>query len=116
VDLEDIIGKHIEWKIKFRRALDNKERLDVNKIMQDDSCSVGKWLYSEGDKYARFPSYMTLIKKHAEFHKHAAQVALEANAGNVGVVDRMLAPGSPYNSAFSEISIAVRKLMKEAGL
>ena len=114
-NLHQLVGMHVKWKIRFRNAIRHKVRFNIGVIRRDD-CDLGKWLYGDGKKYSSLSGYNSLLAQHAEFHKQAALVATEANANNNQAVEEMLAPGSPYTAAFSEISATVKKLIRQAEL
>ncbi len=116
MNLDDAIAKHVEWKVKLRSAMIKKEKLDPDAIRRDNACELGKWLHGPGQtQHGRHGSFPELVQKHAEFHKQAALVATEINAGHNDKATQMLDAGSSYSSASSAVGASIARLKKEIG-
>jgi methyl-accepting chemotaxis protein len=117
MDLTSAVGKHAEWKTKFRTAIKKKEQMDVATIAKDNCCELGKWLHGEAkSQFGRMASYTECVAKHAVFHTEAAKVATAINSGKYTVAEAMLDGGTPYTNISSEVGVAIMHLKKEAGL
>lgn len=117
MDLDQAIGKHTEWKAKFRLAISKKEPMDAKTISKDDCCDLGKWLHGEAKaKLATFASYSECMNKHAEFHVEAGKLARAINAKQYAKAEAMLGTGTPYAEVSSAVVVAIMRLKKEAGL
>ncbi len=117
MDLTKAIQAHGEWKVKFRNAINGKEQMDSVTISCDDRCALGKWLHGPAkQRHSHLSSYRDCVKKHAAFHVEAGRVAKAINAGQYGEAERMLAGGTPYASASSEVGNAILELKKAAQL
>ena len=117
MDLTKAIQAHGEWKVKFRNAINHKEQMDSDTIACDDRCALGKWLHGQAkQRHAHLGSYRDCVKKHAAFHVEAGQVAKAINAGHYDKAECMLAGGTPYASASSEVGSAILALKKAANL
>jgi methyl-accepting chemotaxis protein len=115
IDLDGALQKHVEWKVKLRSAISNKETLDAATISKDNCCDFGKWLHSEEShsKIAHLPSYQTCMSKHAEFHVAAGKVAEVINAKQYEQADKMLENGSDFVNSSSAVATAIMKLKKD---
>jgi len=117
MDLESAIGKHAEWKMKFRNAISKQETMDAATISKDNCCELGKWLHGEAKtKFSRLASHAECLQKHAAFHVEAGKVASTINAKKYTEAEAMLGSGTPYASASSSVGVAIMHLKKEAGL
>lgn len=117
MDLDSAIGKHAEWKVKFRNAISKQEQMDAATLAKDNCCDLGKWLHGEGKaSFGRLASHAECIKKHAEFHREAAKVATAINAKKYAEADAMIGSASTYAKASSAVGVAVMQLKKEAKL
>jgi hypothetical protein len=117
MNLESAIGKHAEWKMKFRNAISKQEQLDAASIAKDNCCDLGKWLHGEGKtQYSKLDSYVECVKTHAAFHQEAGKVASAINARKYAEAEAMIDGGTVYAKASSAVGIAVMHLKKEARL
>ena len=117
MDLEKALTAHAEWKIKLRGAIHKKERLDEATIGSDRCCPLGQWLHGEAKQtYAKLPSHVACVARHAEFHRQAAAVAHSINGGKFAEAEAMLGNGSVYSSASNAVALAIMALRKEAKL
>ncbi|OGT34896.1 MAG: chemotaxis protein [Gammaproteobacteria bacterium RBG_16_51_14] len=117
MDLNQALGKHAEWKVKFRKAILDKETMDVETIAKDNCCEFGKWLH--GDAKSRFSHLAILsecIKKHAIFHTEAGKVAKSINAKKFAEATAMIESDTPYAVASNAVGVAIMTLKKESGL
>ena len=116
MDLKQALAAHVEWKIKFRTALANKESLDAATIARDDCCALGKWLHGESRaKFGKLPSHVLCVARHAEFHTAAAGLARLINGGNYAEAEAMLAPNTPYSRASAAVASAIMQLTHDVG-
>jgi hypothetical protein len=117
MDLNGAIQKHGEWKLKFRKAIADKETMDVETIAKDNCCELGKWLHGEAkSKFGRLQSYTTCVAKHAAFHTAASQVAKAINAKKFVEAEAMINSGTEYKETSSAVAVAIMSLKKDAGL
>ncbi|WP_162083461.1 CZB domain-containing protein [Sulfuriferula nivalis] len=117
MDLTSAVGKHAEWKTKFRSAITKKEEMDAATIAKDNCCELGKWLHGEAKaQFGALTSYKECIQKHAAFHTEAAKVAAAINAKKFTEAEAMLGNGTGYTKVSGEVGVAIMHLKKEAGL
>lgn len=79
----EIISAHVRWKQRLETyILDRGEKLDPAEVGRDDHCTLGRWIYGEGQSYAHLPEFEKVRSEHALFHKHAAAVVTFSNRGD----------------------------------
>ncbi|MFA5171760.1 MAG: CZB domain-containing protein [Sulfuriferula sp.] len=117
MDLTSAVGKHAEWKTKFRSAITKKEQMDSVAIAKDNCCELGKWLHGEAKaQFGRLSSYTECLQKHASFHTEAGKVAAAINSKKYSEAEAMLDGGTSYAKISSAVGVAIMHLKKEAGL
>jgi methyl-accepting chemotaxis protein len=117
MDLDSVIGKHAEWKLKLRSAISKQETMDVATISKDDCCELGKWLHGEAKtKFGRLTSYTECVTKHAGFHVEAGKIAGAINSKKYDEAEAMLNSGTAYTMASNTVGVAIMRLKKEAGI
>ena len=77
------IKAHSDWKLRLANYCQGRltEPIDIQKLKMDNLCELGKWLHSEGRKYATDPAYAELLQAHATFHRTAAKLASMVERG-----------------------------------
>ncbi|MFC0166766.1 methyl-accepting chemotaxis protein [Pseudoduganella danionis] len=103
VDVDSIIDAHRQWKVKLRDAIEQGDQIDVKTLERDDCCALGKWIYGEGQRLGGRPSFVTLIDKHARFHRIAGQVGELINKGDYLRAEQALSHGTPFSKATTEV-------------
>lgn len=117
MDLDNATAIHAEWKLTLRTAILKKEPMDAVTVSLDSDCELGKWLHGEAHAtYSHLESYPACVAKHATFHSVAGKVAAEINKGNYSEAEAMLAAGTDYANASSDVRLAILHLKQEAGL
>jgi methyl-accepting chemotaxis protein len=117
IDLNQAIERHAEWKVKFRRAITDKETMDADTIAKDNCCELGKWLHGDAKtKYGHLASHADCVKKHAAFHLEANKVAKAINSKEYTQATAMIDSGTLYAAASNAVGVAITKLKKESGL
>ncbi len=103
MNFDEAIVAHAEWKLKLTLYLQGEGKFDHVVVCQDDQCKLGKWIYSDGKKYANEPAYEHLRQVHAKFHTCAGSVIRAVDNNKSDDAKKMIASGSSYE----EISAAV---------
>lgn len=117
MNLESAIGKHAEWKMKFRNAISKQAQLDAVTIAKDNCCDLGVWLHGEGKtKYGKLASYVECVRNHSAFHLEAGKVASAINAKKYAEAEAMIDGGTIYAKTSSAVGVSVMHLKKEARL
>jgi hypothetical protein len=81
---KDAITAHVNWKLKIHALLSGKlsEKLDPSTIVHDNMCELGKWIHSDGKNKIPKDKHAELLEIHADFHREAARIVREYNAGH----------------------------------
>jgi methyl-accepting chemotaxis protein len=104
-DFDKAIEAHRNWKVRLRKAIADKDQLDADTICRDDQCPLGKWIHGDGGRqWSTRPTFVSLLDKHAEFHRVAGGVARKINAGQLTDAERLIGSGSPFAMVSSEVS------------
>lgn len=104
-DFDTAIEAHRQWKVKLRKAIAERDRLDADTICRDDRCALGKWIHGPGRAtWGARPIFAELLHKHAEFHLAAGDVARQINAGQYGQAERLIGSGSQFAQVSNEVS------------
>jgi methyl-accepting chemotaxis protein len=108
------INKHAAWRMKFRTAMNMKEKMDAVTIGKDNCCELGKWLYGPGKaEFGRLPSFNACLDAHKAFHAEAGKVAVLINECKYAEAEMLLGPGSAYAQISSHIGGVLIKLKHE---
>jgi methyl-accepting chemotaxis protein len=103
IDVDAIIDGHRQWKVKLRDAIEAGDQVDAATLSRDDCCSLGKWIYADGQRLSGRASFTALVSNHARFHKVAGEVAQLINAGRSHEAEDALAPDTPFTTATSDV-------------
>ena len=105
------INKHAAWRMKFRTAMNMKEKMDAATIGKDNCCELGKWLHGPGKaEFGRLPSYSACVDAHKAFHVEAGKVAVLINDGKYTEAEKLLGAGSKYSQISTQIGGILIKL------
>ncbi|MDD2729394.1 methyl-accepting chemotaxis protein [Malikia sp.] len=117
IDLNSAIKAHADWKLKLRHAITARETIDAAKASRDDCCNLGEWVHgSGGQRFGHLPVFSDLVRKHADFHQQAGQVAHAINQEEYGKASDMLEAHAPFSQASQVVIHAIRKLKADAGI
>jgi predicted oxidoreductase len=112
MNLESAIGKHAEWKVKFRTAISKHQQMDIAHIGDIHACEFGAWLDSDGKKQNRhLPEFSNLVEIHKHFHREAVKVATLINVEKYIEAETALS-GASYSDASKQMASGVMKLKK----
>jgi hypothetical protein len=112
MDLESAIGKHAEWKVKFRAAISKNQKMDIAHVGNIHICEFGTWLDGDGKKqHMHLPEFSNLVEIHKELHQEAVKVAGLINAGKYPEAEAALS-GASYSEASKKMAAGVMKLKK----
>ncbi len=107
IDVDSIIDAHRQWKLKLREAIENGEIVDTKTLTRDNCCSLGKWIYGDGQRLRERTLFQDLIVKHAHFHQVAGQVGELINSRQYIQAEDALASGTPFSKATSEVVLVL---------
>ena len=111
MNFDDAIQAHAAWKIRLAVYLKKPDgTLKPAEIGTDNRCPLGQWLHSDAKKYSPLPEYQTLMTEHARFHRSAAKIAEQANAGSAINAEEVLGGGSEFATASLSVVKAIKNL------
>ncbi len=114
MNFDEAIAAHVDWKAKLRSYLKKADKsLNPTIIEQDNQCALGKWIYGEGVKYKTNQHYDELVIEHAKFHKCAAKIVREIDAGNLVEAEALIDAQSNYTEVSALVVTKIRKLRSE---
>ena len=83
LDFDGVIQAHMQWKHKLRRFINGEgDPLDPAVVERDDKCALGCWIHGAGKRFASDAGFVSLIDKHARFHRSAADIVRKTKAGD----------------------------------
>lgn len=103
IDIDSIIDAHRQWKVKLREAIDDGAKVDVKNLSCDDCCALGRWIYSDGQRFAQRPTFTELVQRHKHFHTVAGQVGTLINEQRMVEAKEALAPGTIFSQATTDV-------------
>ena len=112
MNFDEALLAHADWKLKLHLFIQGDGQLDPNVGCRDDQCKLGKWIYSEGMKYASDPDYETLRQRHAMFHRHTADVVRLVGRGDTLAARAMLGANSDYEAISAQVSSAISQMKR----
>ncbi len=112
MDFEGAIQAHVAWKGRLLAYVNGGgEALDAGVVGRDDACALGKWIHSEGARYAGRLSFATVKSHHATFHRAAADVVRAAQSGDKAKALALI-DGPAYVRASADTIAAIRALQE----
>ena len=81
LDIESAIQAHESWKQRLDDCLHGRtgEHLKVAQVCDDHACTLGQWIYSDGERLlGQYATFTQLRMSHQQFHQTASHV-LELN-------------------------------------
>ncbi len=104
-NFDQAIEAHRQWKVKLRKAIAERDKLDSDAICRDDQCPLGKWIHGPGGvQWGARPTFVELTTKHAEFHQTAGAVAKQINTGQYAQAERLIGSGSQFARVSTEVA------------
>ena len=107
IDVDSIIDAHRQWKMKLRDAIENNETVDAKTLARDNCCALGKWIYSDGQRFGECGLFQELVVKHAHFHHVAGQVGELINDKRYAQAEDALDSGTSFSRATSEVVLVL---------
>lgn len=106
LDIVSAIEAHVRWKIRLEAHINgtSTENLDPDTVCKDDQCTLGRWIHGHGRaRYGAAALFLSLEQTHAKFHRSAADIIRQANAGDKAGALAMLNEG-----VYAKYSYAVK--------
>ncbi|MEW5904972.1 MAG: CZB domain-containing protein [Pseudomonadota bacterium] len=105
INIMDEINAHIAWKIRLQKYLegDANARIEVDQVMRDDQCELGKWLH--GPALQHFGASNTGIKmltaQHERLHMAAGFVVRNIENNDLAAAKKIM--NGEFKKAFHEV-------------
>ena len=101
------VEAHIKWKIRLQKHLNgtSTESLNPEIICKDDQCTLGQWIYNEGQKYKNMPAFEELRGTHANFHKCASEVVRKTDEGDKNQAETL------FKNEYAELSKNITRML-----
>ncbi len=113
-DFDQAAEAHRQWKVRLRKAIVEHDKLDADKICRDDQCPLGKWMHGAGrSRWGSKPLFVSLLDKHAQFHRAAGDVAHKINTGHYGDAERLIGSGSTFAQCSTEVVALLTRARRE---
>ncbi|MBP9708891.1 MAG: CZB domain-containing protein [Oligoflexales bacterium] len=112
MNFDEAIVAHAEWKLKLTLYLQGEGELNHSVVCQDNQCKLGKWIYSDGKRYANEHTYEHLRKVHADFHRCAGEVIKTVDDGKISVAKQLITNDSEYAKVSTIVIDAISAVKK----
>lgn len=116
MNANDAILAHSRWKTLLTTYLQKPDNsINVGDLQVDNKCDLGRWIHTEGSKFAALPEYAALKASHAKFHQAAAGVVKKANAGLPVKAETELGLGSEFGLASMAVVNGIKAFFAKIG-
>ena len=109
----DAIETHTQWKVTLKRHIEEGVIQDINKVSDCHVCDLGLWIYGDGVRYNRLPSFESMCIAHEHFHRTAAEVVLLSNVNNKAKARSLLASDGDFSQSSAKLIKALMDCSKE---
>ncbi len=108
-----ILG-HIKWKVRLNEFASGGTAINPDEAAKDNTCPLGKWLYSDGKIHDKMAEYHVLVSNHAAFHQCAGEVAKKITTEDKAGGNALLrTESSAFNQTTRATVVAIQN-MREA--
>jgi hypothetical protein len=117
LDITSAISLHQAWKERLFKYISgtSEEKLDHNVICRDNACSLGQWIYGEGQTFfSDLTEYHKLKAAHSAFHVAAGDIVQAVNDGAIQKAEALLMDG-PFSGLSREVQMQLAKLYSRVG-
>jgi len=87
------------------------EPQDPEVVSCDDRCTLGEWIYGDGQRFEQTSSYQALRDKHAQFHRCAGDILRHTVQGEPDQAEQRLA--ERFGPLSEETIVQIRELAEE---
>jgi hypothetical protein len=101
------VDAHIKWKIRLQKHLDgtSKEQLNPDLICQDNQCTLGKWIYGDGQKFKDMKGFEELRLVHSDFHQCASEIIRKTDNGHKSYAEAL------FKSKYATLSKDITRML-----
>ena len=107
------IEVHTQWKITLKKHIEEGVIQDIKKAGDCHVCELGKWIYGDGVRYNRLPSFESMCIAHEHFHRAAAEVVYHSNANNKAKARSLLTSDGAFSRSSSKLIKALMDCSKD---
>jgi CBS domain-containing protein len=104
----DAIEVHTQWKMTLKKQIEEGVIQDINKVGDCHACELGLWIYGDGARHNRLPSFESMCIAHEHFHRAAAEVVLHSNANDKEKARALLASDGDFSQSSAKL---IKELM-----
>ena len=109
----EAIETHTEWKIKLQKHIAEGDFQDINSVGDCHVCDLGLWIYGDGVRYNRLPSFEAMCMAHEHFHRAAAEVVFHSSANNKAKARSLMTPEGDFSQSSAKLIKALMDCSKD---
>jgi len=110
--IDSAILAHSQWITRLKIAIeDGASQFDPDRVMTDNHCELGRWLYEDFPKSESTLSVFEQIREvHAAFHQNAAQILRLALEGDRDTALETMSIQSEFMTLSGRLIVMLRDL------
>jgi CBS domain-containing protein len=108
----DAIELHTQWKMTLKKHIEEGAIQDIKKVGDCHICDLGQWIYGDGVRYNRLPSYDAMCIAHEHFHRTAAEVVFHSK-NNKAKARSLLTSDGAFSLSSSKLIKALMDCSKD---
>jgi methyl-accepting chemotaxis protein len=102
--------KHRAWKTKLKDFLEGKGGLTEEQAISHKDCSLGKWMYAEGQQhYKTIPEMKGLEAMHINLHETVKSIVKLKNEGKAAEADAEYLKIGPISDEIINLLTVIEK-------
>ena len=109
----EAIEAHTQWKMTLKKQIEEGVIQDIKKVGDCHACELGHWIYGDGVRYNRLPSFESMCIAHEHFHRAAAEVVLHSNANDKEKARALLTSDGDFSQTSAKLIKALMKCSKD---
>jgi CBS domain-containing protein len=109
----EAIESHTQWKMTLKKHIEEGVIQDIKKIGDCHACNLGQWIYGDGVRYNRLPSFESMCLAHEHFHRAAAEVVLYSNANDKAKARSLLTSDGAFSRSSAKLIKALMDCNKD---
>jgi len=109
----DAIETYTQWKIHLKEHIEEGAIQDIKKAGDCHACDLGRWIYGDGVRHNRLPSFESMCIAHEHFHRAAAEVVFHSNTNNKGKARALLTSDGAFSQSSAKLIKALMDCRKD---
>jgi len=109
----EAIESHTQWKMNLKKHIEEGVIQDIKKVGNCHVCDLGEWIYDDGVRYNRLPSFESMCIAHEHFHRAAAEVVLHSNANDKTKARSLLTSDGDFSQSSAKLIRALMDCSKD---